>query len=89
MEREDALGGDNASEVRAQLDKLAHDGKTPLLFAMDGKVVGIIAVADTIRPTSRAAIEAFKARGLHVVMLTGDNARYRRSHPRRAGHRAR
>ena len=37
-------------------------------------MVGIIAVADTIRPTSRAAIEAFKARGLHVVMLTGDNA---------------
>ena len=74
MEREGVLEGDNASEVRAQLDKLAHDGKTPLLFAMDGKVVGIIAVADTIRPTSRAAIEAFKGRGLHVVMLTGDNA---------------
>ena len=74
MEHENVLSGDTSESIRERLDDLAHAGKTPLLFAMDGAVVGIIAVADTIRPTSRAAIEAFKARGLHVVMLTGDNA---------------
>ncbi len=74
MEHENVLSGDTSESICKRLDDLAQAGKTPLLFAMDGRVVGIIAVADTIRPTSRAAIEAFKARGLHVVMLTGDNA---------------
>ena len=53
--------------------KLAADGKTPLLFAEDGIFAGMIAVADTIKEDSRAAVEELKAMGIRVVMLTGDN----------------
>lgn len=59
--------------ARATVDRLAQEGKTPLLFLREGKLLGVIAVADTIRETSRAAIQRFKEMGLHVVMLTGDN----------------
>lgn len=56
-------------------DLLAEDGKTPLYFADDKKLLGVIAAADVVKPTSRAAIEQFKALGIDVVMLTGDNRR--------------
>ena len=59
--------------VQDRVERLAHEGKTPLLFVRDGKIAGIIAVADTIRETSRSAIRRFSQMGLHVVMLTGDN----------------
>ncbi len=59
----------------AQADALAEAGKTPLFFAKDGVLMGIIAVADTAKPTSAAAVEGFHALGIRVVMLTGDNAR--------------
>lgn len=59
--------------VHAALAQMAEAGKTPLLFAWDGAVHGIIAVADTVRETSRDAIRKFQAMGLQVVMLTGDN----------------
>ena len=55
------------------LSQLSAQGKTPILFAADGKVAGVIAAADEVRPTSRAAIKTFHKMGLHVVMLTGDN----------------
>lgn len=51
----------------------ASHGKTPLIFADSNKVTGIIAVADVVKETSKAAIEEFKKQGIHVVMLTGDN----------------
>ncbi len=74
LEENRLLTEDGASkEARAQAARLAQEGKTPLLFARGGKLVGIIAVADTIRDTSRAAIKRFAQMGLHVVMLTGDN----------------
>ncbi len=56
-------------------DQLSENGKTPLFFADDKKLLGIIAAADVVKPTSRAAIEQFKAMGIDVVMLTGDNRR--------------
>ena len=64
---------DPSYEDRAE--KLAEEGKTPLFFEKDGKLIGIIAVADTIRESSSEAIEEFKKMGLVTVMLTGDNKR--------------
>lgn len=54
---------------------LADEGKTPLIFASTSEIIGIIAIADTIRDSSKAAIQEFKQKELHVVMLTGDNRR--------------
>ncbi len=61
--------------ISAEADKLAGEGKTPLFFAADGKILGIIAVADVIKESSREAVRALKAMGIRVVMLTGDNER--------------
>ncbi len=80
----DFLAGNAAmlSDARVELgqdamiaDELAKQGKTPLFFVEDGRPIGIIAVADTVKATSRAAIEGFQRLGLKVVMLTGDNKR--------------
>ena len=71
MEEKKLLEGQE--RARGEADRLAQEGKTPLLFARDEKLVGIIAVADTIRASSRDAISRFAKMGLHVVMLTGDN----------------
>lgn len=60
-----------AQEVGNEFSK---QGKTPLFFALDGKIVGIIAVADEIKPDSAQAISALKKQGLRAIMLTGDNA---------------
>ncbi len=57
---------------QAALDTLAADGKTPLLFAKNGQLAGIIAVADEVKPTSRDAIAALVKLGIKPVMLTGD-----------------
>ncbi len=54
-------------------DRLAGEGKTPVLFAKDGKLLGIIGVSDVIKEDSPEAIEELKRMGIHVVMLTGDN----------------
>lgn len=53
----------------------AVDGKTPLYFARDGQLIGVIAIADVVKPTSRQAIQELSAMGIEVVILTGDNAR--------------
>ena len=70
-------------EDRAQ--QLANDGKTPLYFADQTRVLGLIEVADTIKPTSAQAIETFKQMGLEVVMITGDNERTAKAIQRRLG----
>ena len=54
-------------------DRLANEGKTPLVFGDNERVLGIIAVADVVKKNSRQAIELFKKMGIDVVMLTGDN----------------
>ena len=74
MEEEKAMGPEQETAlVREKMGQYASQGKTPLLFVRDGQAAGIIAVADTVRETSRAAIRKFKEMGLTVVMLTGDN----------------
>jgi len=55
------------------LEKLAKEGKTPILFAKEDKLLGIMAVADTIKEDTAEAVAELKNMGLHVVMLTGDN----------------
>lgn len=67
--------GVDVGALQQQSDAFAEDGKTPLYFAREGQLLGVIAVADVVKPTSRAAIEQFKAMGIDVVMLTGDNKR--------------
>ena len=64
---------DASSEEKAK--ELAMQGKTPLFFESDGKLMGIIAVADTIREDSSEAVNELKKLGLYTVMLTGDNKR--------------
>lgn len=65
--------------------RLASDGKTSMYVAIDGVVVGVVAVADPIRPTSRQAIVRLCKLGLQVVMLTGDNRRTAEAIARQAG----
>ena len=59
----------------ARADELAAQGKTPLFFTWAGQPVGLIALADTVKPTSAAAIAELRAMGIKTVMLTGDNER--------------
>ena len=62
-------------EIHKQADALSQSGKTPLLFAKNGKLLGLIAVADAIKPESPEAIRQLRGMGIRVVMLTGDNQR--------------
>lgn len=63
------------AELSEMSDHLSDEGKTPLLFADEARVVGIIAVSDREKPSSAQAVERFRDMGIEVVMLTGDNAR--------------
>ena len=62
-------------ELQKQIEQLSDEGKTPLLFEADGTLLGVIAVADVIRPDSAEAISQLQKMGIEVVMLTGDNQR--------------
>lgn len=63
----------DVSSLMDQYDKLASQGKTPLYFVRAGELLGCIAVADTVKPTSKEAIGKLQAMGLRVLMVTGDN----------------
>jgi Cu+-exporting ATPase len=65
--------GMNTSEMEKQAERLAADGKTAMYVAVDGRPAGVIAVADTVKEDSIAAIAALKRLGVEVVMITGDN----------------
>ncbi|MBQ6173142.1 MAG: cadmium-translocating P-type ATPase [Clostridia bacterium] len=71
--------------VRAAAERLGDEGKTPLCFAKGGRLLGLIAVADTIRADSADAVAAFRRMGLRTVMLTGDNSRTAHAIGRQAG----
>lgn len=73
------------AEINKKAEKMADEGKTPLFFAKNGKLVGIIAVADTIKEDSPRAIEELKNMGIYVVMLTGDNERTAKAVGAKAG----
>lgn len=60
-------------EYRENIRTLAKQGKTPLLFADRKSIIGLIGVADVVKPTSREAVKLFREHGIHVIMLTGDN----------------
>ena len=72
-------------ETKNISEKLASEGKTPLFFEADGKLAGIIAVADVIKEDSRKAVEELRHMGIEVVMLTGDNQRTAEAIGRQAG----
>lgn len=63
----------DTSTLMDQYDKLASQGKTPLYFVRAGELLGCIAVADTVKPTSKEAIGKLQAMGMRVLMVTGDN----------------
>ncbi|HSB04328.1 MAG TPA: heavy metal translocating P-type ATPase [Thermodesulfobacteriota bacterium] len=67
--------GVNLNGMSDKAEQLSLEGKTPMFLAMDGEIVGIIAVADTLKEDSKKAVEALQRMGLEVVMLTGDNRR--------------
>jgi Cu+-exporting ATPase len=75
----------DVTPLRADTERLARQGRTPIHVAIDGKLTGLFAVADPIKPSSRAAIRALHDMGLDIVMLTGDNARTAEAVAREAG----
>ena len=62
-----------SAEQKNQIRELAKQGRTPLLFADEKQFLGIVAVADVVKPTSKEAVQKFRDYGIHVIMLTGDN----------------
>lgn len=80
-----AESGVDASPLQAALAQAAERAQTPVLVAVAGRVAGLIAIADPVRPTSRAAIARLRALGLEVVMLTGDDERTARAVAREVG----
>jgi P-type Cu+ transporter len=73
------------SPLRADAERLSGEGKTPVYAAVDGALVGLLAVADPIKPAAREAVAQLKRMGLEVVLLTGDNRRTAEAVAREAG----
>ncbi len=74
-----------SEEIKETTGRLAEEGKTPLFFARDGRLIGIIAVADVVKEDSPEAIRELRNMGIHVVMLTGDNERTAKAISAQAG----
>ncbi|OGE37729.1 copper-translocating P-type ATPase [Candidatus Daviesbacteria bacterium RIFCSPLOWO2_01_FULL_39_12] len=71
MERENI----DITHARSDLARLEEEGKTVMMLAQDGKLVGLIAVADTLKETAKEGVDALQRKGIEVVMITGDNQR--------------
>lgn len=74
-----------SDDIREKAENLANEGKTPLFFACDGRLLGIIAVADMIKEDSYKAVREMQNMGIRVVMLTGDNERTAKAIGKEAG----
>jgi Cu+-exporting ATPase len=68
-----AQNGVDVAPLAAEADKLQGNGATVIFAGIDGRTAGLLAIADPIKPTTQAALDALRAAGIHVVMLTGDN----------------
>ncbi|MEJ8547881.1 heavy metal translocating P-type ATPase [Brevibacillus borstelensis] len=79
---EKSISYEQAADVMSSLEK---QGKTAMLAAVDGRLAGMVAVADTIKPTSREAVKRMKEMGLTVIMMTGDNRQTAEAIARQAG----
>jgi len=72
-------------DLATQMEQLEEEGKTAMLMAVDGRAVGVIAVADTLKEHARTAVERLQKMGIQVVMITGDNQRTATAIARQAG----
>jgi P-type Cu+ transporter len=77
--------GVDVSALEGEMERLAGEGRTPMLVAVDGQAAGIVAVADTVKETSAQAVAALRRMGLEVVMITGDNRRTAEAVARQVG----
>ncbi len=77
--------GVDAAPLAAEAERLEGEGKTAMLLAVDGRPAGIVAVADTVKETSAAAIRALRGLGVRTIMMTGDNWRTARAIARQVG----
>jgi Cu+-exporting ATPase len=75
----------DTSTLEAQAEKFRADGATSIFVAIDGRPAGIIAIADPVKETTRAALDALRKDGIHIVMLTGDNRTTAEAIARRLG----
>ena len=80
-----AASGASADGLGDQADAMAKQGKTPMYVAIDGEPAGVVAVADTLKEESVAAVKALKKMGIQVAMMTGDNRRTAEAIARQAG----
>ena len=81
--------GVSLEELEQKSGQLADEGKTPMFIARGNKLFGILAVADVVKPSSRAAIESLHEMNIEVVMITGDNFKTARRHRKTSQYRPR
>ncbi|MDA8217674.1 MAG: potassium-transporting ATPase subunit KdpB [Dehalococcoidales bacterium] len=68
-----SVGGKESPDLRANVERISQEGGTPLALSMDGQVVGVIYLKDTVKPGMRERFEALRRMGIRTVMMTGDN----------------